>query len=59
MGQKLIIEVTFKDTLSPQGEQDVKRAVQDFKDGMWLGTVTRAELLPTDAVSSGTEDRKP
>ena len=42
---KLYIEVQFDTALSPQAQADVKRAVQNLKEELYLGRVTRADLV--------------
>lgn len=49
--QTLVIRVEFPQPLSPHGERDVKRAVQEFKESIeWLGKVVSADLEPASKV---------
>ncbi len=43
---KLVIEVAFEREPSPNGQLDIKAAIQDLKESLgYLGTVTRADLV--------------
>lgn len=48
---KLIIEVEFTHELTERGQQEVKAAVQEFRETMESrsGRVTKAELIPGKA----------
>lgn len=52
MAMRLTIEVLFADDLTERAQADVKRAVQDFKESMYLGTVTRANLVKIERPSA-------
>lgn len=42
---KLTIVVEFPNDLSPRAQQEVKRAVQELKETLYLGNVVKADLV--------------
>lgn len=45
MSMKLTIVVEFPNDLSERAQQELKQAVQDLKEAIYLGKVVKAELV--------------
>lgn len=45
IAMKLFIEAEFEQELSPRAQQELKIAIQELKTALYLGKVTRAELV--------------